>query len=177
MFRQPFTGAGQRRADHFGFGNEQRSNTGNGTREITIDANLPGLRLTPWRAMTWSILSSMVRRWCYRQQLRSGSGQQRHADHQWETYVAAVLADGTWSVGVPAVMSAPGLRGRSRLRRAVAPPPKSGQRYASGDCRSLGDCRQLNAITADDVINAAEKGAALTSLAALLVSKPDKRSP
>ncbi len=38
-------------------------NTGNGTREITIDANLPVCGSIPWRAMMWSTLSSTVRRW------------------------------------------------------------------------------------------------------------------
>ncbi|CDK45176.1 FIG00642489: hypothetical protein [Escherichia coli IS1] len=41
----------------------QNGNTGSGTRDITIDANLPGLRSIRWRAMMWSISSSTGRRW------------------------------------------------------------------------------------------------------------------
>ncbi|EOK9486056.1 beta strand repeat-containing protein, partial [Escherichia coli] len=79
-------------------------NTGNGTREITIDANLPGLRVDTvagddvvniiehGQALVITGSSSG---------LAAGSNVTLTINGQ--TYVAAVLADGTWSVGVPAV--------------------------------------------------------------------------
>ncbi|HIE6622736.1 TPA: Ig-like domain-containing protein, partial [Escherichia coli] len=79
-------------------------NTGNGTREITIDANLPGLRIDTvagddvvniiehGQALVITGSSS---------DLAAGSNVTLTINGQ--TYVAAVLADGSWSVGVPAV--------------------------------------------------------------------------
>ncbi len=57
-------------------------NTGNGTREITIDANLPGLRIdTVAGDDVVNIIEHGQALVITGQQLRSGSGQQRHADH------------------------------------------------------------------------------------------------
>ncbi|MCV4732587.1 hypothetical protein OFB80_32365, partial [Escherichia coli] len=77
---------------------------GSGSRDITIDANLPGLRVDTvagddvvniiehGQALVITGSSSG---------LATGSNVTLTINGQ--TYVAAVLADGSWSVGVPAV--------------------------------------------------------------------------
>ncbi len=100
-------------------------NTGNGTREITIDANLPGLRINTvagddvvniiehGQALVITGSSSG---------LAAGSNVTLTINGQ--TYVAAVLADGAWSVGVRRQMWAFLAWGRSQLRPAATPPPE-----------------------------------------------------
>ncbi|MFP1463571.1 hypothetical protein ACLB1E_30230 [Escherichia coli] len=100
-------------------------NTGNGTREITIDANLPGLRIDRWRVMTSLRSSSTEGRWRFTGSssgLAAGSNVTLTINGQ--TYVAVVLADGTWSVGVPAADVSVWPAGRSQLRPAATPPPE-----------------------------------------------------
>ena len=97
-------------------------NTGNGTREITIDANLPGLRVD---TVSGDDVVNIIEHGQALVITGSSSGLATGSNVtltiNGQTYVAAVLADGSWSVGVPAAAV---LRGRSRLRRAVAPPPE-----------------------------------------------------
>ncbi len=139
-------------------------NTGNGTREITIDANLPGLRVDTvagddvvniiehGQALVITGSSSG---------LAAGSNVTLTINGQ--TYVAAVLADGTWSVGVPAVDVSAWPAGSVTIAASgstSAGNPVSVTHPVTVDLSAV--AVSINAITADDVINAAEKGAALT---------------
>ncbi|EOO2556481.1 Ig-like domain-containing protein [Escherichia coli] len=139
-------------------------NTGNGTREITIDANLPGLRVDTvagddvvniiehGQALVITGSSSC---------LAAGSNVTLTINGQ--TYVAAVLADGTWSVGVPAVDVSAWPAGSVTIAASgstSAGNPVSVTHPVTVDLSAV--AVSINAITADDVINAAEKGAALT---------------
>ena len=139
-------------------------NTGNGTREITIDANLPGLRIDTvagddvvniiehGQALVITGSSSG---------LATGSNVTLTINGQ--TYVAAVLADGSWSVGVPAVDVSAWPAGTVTITASgstTAGNPVSVTHPVTVDLSAI--AVSINAITADDVINAAEKGAALT---------------
>nr|WP_252400714.1 Ig-like domain-containing protein [Escherichia coli] len=139
-------------------------NTGNGTREITIDANLPGLRVDTvagddvvniiehGQALVITGSSSG---------LAAGSNVTLTINGQ--TYVAAVLADGTWSVGVPAGDVSAWPAGSVTIAASgstSAGNPVSVTHPVTVDLSAV--AVSINAITADDVINAAEKGAALT---------------
>ena len=139
-------------------------NTGNGTREITIDANLPGLRVDTvagddvvniiehGQALVITGSSSG---------LATGSNVTLTINGQ--TYVAAVLADGSWSVGVPAVDVSAWPVGTVTITASgstTAGNPVSVTHPVTVDLSAI--AVSINAITADDVINAAEKGAALT---------------
>ncbi|HAM3272426.1 TPA: Ig-like domain-containing protein [Escherichia coli] len=139
-------------------------NTGNGTREITIDANQPGLRVDTVagddvvniiehnQALVITGSSS---------DLAAGSNVTLTINGQ--TYVAAVLADGTWSVGVPAVDVSAWPAGAVTITASgntTAGNPVSVTHPVTVDLTAV--AVSINAITADDVINAAEKGAALT---------------
>ncbi|GCV52706.1 BapA-related adhesin SiiEA [Escherichia coli] len=139
-------------------------NTGNGTREITIDANLPGLRvdivagddvvniIEHGQALVITGSSS---------DLAAGSNVTLTINGQ--TYVAAVLADGSWSVGVPAADVSAWPAGTVTITASgntTAGNPVSVTHPVTVDLTAV--AVSINAITADDVINAAEKGAALT---------------
>ncbi|HAG9237078.1 TPA: Ig-like domain-containing protein, partial [Escherichia coli] len=139
-------------------------NTGNGTREITIDANLPGLRIDTVagddvvniiehdQALVITGSSS---------DLAAGSNVTLTINGQ--TYVAAVLADGSWSVGIPAadVSAWPaGMVTIAASGNTTAGNPVSVTHPVTVDLTAV--AVSINAITVDDVINAAEKGAALT---------------
>ncbi|MEH4664739.1 Ig-like domain-containing protein [Escherichia coli] len=139
-------------------------NTGNGTREITIDANLPGLRVDTvagddvvniiehGQALVITGSSSG---------LATGSNVTLTINGQ--TYVAAVLADGSWSVGVPAVDVSAWPAGTVTITASgstTAGNSVSVTHLVTVDLSAI--AVSINAITADDVINAAEKGAALT---------------
>ncbi|EIJ2902512.1 Ig-like domain-containing protein [Escherichia coli] len=139
-------------------------NTGNGTREITIDANLPGLRVDTvagddvvniiehGQALVITGSSS---------DLAAGSNVMLTINGQ--TYVAAVLADGSWSVGVPAADVSAWPAGTVTITASgntTAGNPVSVTHPVTVDLTAV--AVSINAITADDVINAAEKGAALT---------------
>ncbi|EFM1896857.1 Ig-like domain-containing protein [Escherichia coli] len=139
-------------------------NTGNGTREITIDANLPGLRVDTVagddvvniiehnQALVITGSSS---------DLAAGSNVTLTINGQ--TYVAAVLADGSWSVGVPAADVSAWPAGSVTITASgntTAGNPVSVTHPVTVDLTAV--AVSINAITADDVINAAEKGAALT---------------
>ncbi|EGE7940880.1 Ig-like domain-containing protein [Escherichia coli] len=139
-------------------------NTGNGTREITIDANLPGLRIDTVagddviniiehdQALVITGSSS---------DLAAGSNVTLTINGQ--TYVAAVLADGSWSVGVPAADVSNWPAGT--LNITVSGANSAGTQTSithplTVDLTAV--AISMNSITSDDVINAAEKGAALT---------------
>ncbi|MBA8252444.1 Ig-like domain-containing protein [Escherichia coli] len=139
-------------------------NTGNGTREITIDANLPGLRvdivagddvvniIEHGQALVITGSSSG---------LAAGSNVTLTINGQ--TYVAAVLADGTWSVGVPAADVSAWPAGAVTITASgntTAGNPVSVTHPVTVDLTAV--AVSINTITVDDVINAAEKGAALT---------------
>ncbi|HAW0817273.1 TPA: Ig-like domain-containing protein [Escherichia coli] len=139
-------------------------NTGNGTREITIDANLPGLRIDTvagddvvniiehGQALVITGSSS---------DLAAGSNVTLTINGQ--IYVAAVLADGSWSVGVPAADVSAWPAGTVTITASgntTAGNPVSVTHPVTVDLTAV--AVSINAITADDVINAAEKGAALT---------------
>ncbi|MCE7719906.1 Ig-like domain-containing protein [Escherichia albertii] len=139
-------------------------NTGNGTREITIDANLPGLRIDTVagddvvniieHGQALVITGSSA-------DLAVGSDVTLTINGQ--TYVAAVLADGTWSIGVPAADVSAWPAGTVTITASGtsnAGNPVSVTHPVTVDLTAV--AVSINAITADDVINAAEKSAALT---------------
>ena len=139
-------------------------NTGNGTREITIDANLPGLRIDTVagddvvniieHGQALVITGSSA-------DLAVGSDVTLTINGQ--TYVAAVLADGTWSIGVPAADVSAWPAGTVTITASGtsnAGNPVSVTHPVTVDLTAV--AVSINAITADDVINSAEKSAALT---------------
>ncbi|MBB2274076.1 Ig-like domain-containing protein [Escherichia sp. 94.0001] len=139
-------------------------NTGNGTREITIDANLPGLRIDTVAGD--DVVNSIE----HGQALvitGSSSGLAVGAALTMVinnvTYGATVLADGTWSVGIPAADVSAWPAGALTITASgstTAGNPVSVTHPVTVDLSAV--AVSINAITADDVINAAEKGAALT---------------
>ncbi|HDI6291889.1 TPA: Ig-like domain-containing protein [Escherichia coli] len=139
-------------------------NTGSGTRDITIDASLPGLRVDTvagddvvniiehGQALVITGSSS---------DLAAGSNVTLTINGQ--TYVAAVLADGSWSVGVPAADVSAWPAGTVTITASgntTAGNPVSVTHPVTVDLTAV--AVSINTITVDDVINAAEKGAALT---------------
>lgn len=139
-------------------------NTGNGTREITIDANLPGLRVD---TVAGDDVVNIIEHGQALVITGSSSGLAVGSNVtltiNGQTYVAAVLADGTWSVGVPAVDVSAWPAGALTITASgstTAGNPVSVTHPVTVDLSAV--AVSINAITADDVINAAEKGAALT---------------
>ncbi|MBA8579876.1 Ig-like domain-containing protein [Escherichia fergusonii] len=139
-------------------------NTGNGTREITIDANLPGLRVD---TVAGDDVVNIIEHGQALVITGSSSGLAVGSNVtltiNGQTYVAAVLADGTWSVGVPAVDVSAWPAGAVTITASgstTAGNPVSVTHPVTVDLSAV--AVSINAITADDVINAAEKGAALT---------------
>ncbi|MCP9687073.1 Ig-like domain-containing protein [Escherichia fergusonii] len=139
-------------------------NTGNGTREITIDANLPGLRVD---TVAGDDVVNIIEHGQALVITGSSSGLAVGSNVtltiNGQTYVAAVLADGTWSVGVPAVDVSAWPVGALTITASgstTAGNPVSVTHPVTVDLSAV--AVSINAITADDVINAAEKGAALT---------------
>ncbi|HCY2150723.1 TPA: Ig-like domain-containing protein [Escherichia coli] len=139
-------------------------NTGNGTREITIDANLPGLRVD---TVAGDDVVNIIEHGQALVITGSSSGLAMGSNVtltiNGQTYVAAVLADGSWSVGVPAVDVSAWPVGTVTITASgstTAGNPVSVTHPVTVDLSAI--AVSINAITADDVINAAEKGAALT---------------
>lgn len=139
-------------------------NTGNGTREITIDANLPGLRVD---TVAGDDVVNIIEHGQALVITGSSSGLAVGSNVtltiNGQTYVAAVLADGTWSVGVPAVDVSAWPAGAVTITASgstTAGNSVSVTHPVTVDLSAV--AVSINAITADDVINAAEKGAALT---------------
>ncbi|HBB2810392.1 TPA: Ig-like domain-containing protein [Escherichia coli] len=139
-------------------------NTGNGTREITIDANLPGLRVD---TVAGDDVVNIIEHGQALVITGSSSGLATDSNVtltiNGQTYVAAVLADGSWSVGVPAADVSAWPAGTVTITASgstTAGNPVSVTHPVTVDLTAV--AVSINAITADDVINAAEKGAALT---------------
>ena len=138
--------------------------TGNGTREITIDANLPGLRVD---TVAGDDVVNIIEHGQALVITGSSSGLATDSNVtltiNGQTYVAAVLADGSWSVGVPAADVSAWPAGTVTITASgstTAGNPVSVTHPVTVDLTAV--AVSINAITADDVINAAEKGAALT---------------
>ncbi len=139
-------------------------NTGNGTREITIDANLPGLRID---TVAGDDVVNIIEHGQALVITGSSSGLVAGSNVtltiNGQTYVAAVLADGSWSVGVPTADVSAWPAGTVTITASgntTAGNPVSVTHPVTVDLTAV--AVSINAITADDVINAAEKGAALT---------------
>uniref|UniRef100_UPI0035E43EC1 beta strand repeat-containing protein n=1 Tax=Escherichia marmotae TaxID=1499973 RepID=UPI0035E43EC1 len=139
-------------------------NTGNGTREITIDANLPGLRVD---TVAGDDVVNIIEHGQALVITGSSSGLAAGAvltvSINNQTYSATVLADGSWSVGVPAADVSAWPAGTVTITASgstTAGNPVSVMHPVTVDLTAI--AVSINAITADDVINAAEKGAALT---------------
>ncbi len=139
-------------------------NTGSGTRDITIDANLPGLRVD---TVAGDDVVNIIEHGQALVVTGSSSGLAAGAvltvSINSQNYSATVLADGSWSVGVPAVDVSARPAGTVTITASgstTAGNPVSVTHPVTVDLTAI--AVSINAITADDVINAAEKGAALT---------------
>ncbi len=139
-------------------------NTGSGSRDITIDANLPGLRVDTVAGD--DVVNSIE----HTQALvitGSSSGLAAGAALtvviNTVTYAAAVLADGTWSVGVPAADVGNWPAGTVNITvsgASSAGNPVTITHPVTVDLAAV--AISINTVSGDDVINAAEKGADLT---------------
>ncbi|WP_416232772.1 Ig-like domain-containing protein [Enterobacter hormaechei] len=138
-------------------------NSGSGERDITIDANLPGLRVDTVAGD--DVINSIE----HGQNLViTGSsdgltaGTALTVTVNGKTYPATVLADGTWSAAIPSA-------GVSALAAGTVTVTVEGQSSAGNPVTMNHDVTvdlanvaiSINALATDDVINAAEKGADL----------------
>ncbi|HFI4994212.1 TPA: Ig-like domain-containing protein [Escherichia coli] len=139
-------------------------NTGSGTRDITIDASLPGLRVD---TVAGDDVVNIIEH--SQAQVITGSSSGFAAGTALtvvinnQTYAATVLANGSWSVGVPATDVSNWPAGT--LNITVSGANSAGTQTSithplTVDLTTV--AVSINSITSDDVINAAEKGAALT---------------
>ncbi|QMB00644.1 Ig-like domain-containing protein [Escherichia fergusonii] len=139
-------------------------NTGSGTRDITIDASLPGLRVD---TVAGDDVVNIIEH--SQAQVITGSSSGFAAGTALtvvinnQTYAATVLANGSWSVGVPVTDVSNWPAGT--LNITVSGANSAGTQTSithplTVDLTTV--AISINAITPDDVINAAEKGAALT---------------
>ncbi|MCV8209146.1 Ig-like domain-containing protein [Escherichia coli] len=139
-------------------------NTGSVTRDITIDASLPGLRVD---TVAGDDVVNIIEH--AQAQVITGSSSGFAAGTALtvvinnQTYAATVLANGSWSVGVPATDISNWPAGT--LNITVSGANSAGTQTSithplTVDLTTV--AISINAITPDDVINAAEKGAALT---------------
>ena len=139
-------------------------NTGSGTRDITIDASLPGLRVD---TVAGDDVVNIIEH--AQPQVITGSSSGFTAGTALtvvinnQTYAATVLANGTWSVGVPAADVSNWPAGT--LNISVSGANSAGTQTSithpvTVDLTTV--AISMNSITSDDVINATEKGAALT---------------
>uniref|UniRef100_UPI00387831F0 Ig-like domain-containing protein n=1 Tax=Enterobacter ludwigii TaxID=299767 RepID=UPI00387831F0 len=138
-------------------------NTGSGSRDITIDANLPGLRVDTVAGD--DVINSIEHG---QNLIISGSsdglktGSALTVTVNGKTYAATVLADGTWTAAIPAADV-------SALNAGKVTVTVEGQSTAGNPVTIAHDVTvdlaavaiSVNAIATDDVINAAEKGADL----------------
>uniref|UniRef100_UPI00389B1B03 Ig-like domain-containing protein n=1 Tax=Enterobacter ludwigii TaxID=299767 RepID=UPI00389B1B03 len=138
-------------------------NTGSGSRDITIDANLPGLRVDTVAGD--DVINSIEHG---QNLIISGSsdglktGSALTVTVNGKTYAATVLADGTWTAAIPAADA-------SALNAGKVTVTVEGQSTAGNPVTIAHDVTvdlaavaiSVNAIATDDVINAAEKGADL----------------
>ncbi|WP_458573684.1 Ig-like domain-containing protein [Enterobacter ludwigii] len=135
-------------------------NTGSGSRDITIDANLPGLRVDTVAGD--DVINSIEHS---QNLIISGSsdglktGSALTVTVNGKTYAATVLADGTWTAAIPAADV-------SALNAGKVTVTVEGQSTAGNPVTIAHDVTvdlaavaiSVNAIATDDVINAAEKG-------------------
>ncbi|HHW3870171.1 TPA: Ig-like domain-containing protein [Enterobacter hormaechei] len=138
-------------------------NTGSGERDITIDANLPGLRVD--KVAGDDVINSIEHR---QNLIITGSsdglaaGSALTVTVNGKTYAATVLADGTWTAAVPAADV-------GALSEGTVTVTVEGQSAAGNPVSISHDVKvdlatvaiSIDAIATDDVINAAEKGADL----------------
>ena len=138
-------------------------NTGTGERDISIDANLPGLRVDTVAGD--DVINSIE----HAQNLvitgssdGLASGSALTVTVNGKTYAATVLADGTWTAAIPAAdVSALGA-GTVTVKvegHSAAGNPVSISHDVKVDLAAV--AISINPIASDDVINAAEKGADL----------------
>ncbi len=138
-------------------------NTGTGERDITIDANLPGLRVDTVAGD--DVINSIEHA---QNLIITGSsdglatGAALIVTVNGKTYAATVLADGTWTAAIPAAdVSALG-SGTVTVKvegHSAAGNPVSISHDVKVDLATV--AISINPIASDDVINAAEKGADL----------------
>ncbi len=138
-------------------------NTGSGERDVTIDANLPGLRVDTVAGD--DVINSIEHG---QNLIITGSsdglavGTTLTVTINGKTYAASVLADGTWSAAIPAADV-------SALTAGTITVTVEGQSTAGNPVTISHDVTvdlatvaiSIDAIATDDVINAAEKGAEL----------------
>ncbi|MCW4711428.1 Ig-like domain-containing protein [Enterobacter hormaechei subsp. hoffmannii] len=138
-------------------------NTGTGERDITIDASLPGLRVDTVAGD--DVINSIEHG---QNLIVTGSsdglaaGTTLTVTVNGKTYVASVLADGTWSAAIPAAdvgALAAGTVTVTVAGQSVAGNPVSIGHDVTVDLAAV--AISIDAIATDDVINAAEKGADL----------------
>ncbi|MCK7178388.1 Ig-like domain-containing protein [Enterobacter roggenkampii] len=138
-------------------------NTGTGERDITVDANLPGLRVDTVAGD--DVINSIEHA---QNLIITGSsdglatGAALTVTVNGKTYAATVLADGTWTAAIPAAdVSALGA-GTVTVKvegHSAAGNPVSISHDVKVDLATV--AISINPIASDDVINAAEKGADL----------------
>ncbi|WP_412059308.1 Ig-like domain-containing protein [Enterobacter cloacae] len=138
-------------------------NTGTGERDITIDANLPGLRVDTVAG------DDVINTIEHNQNLIiTGSsdgltpGTALTVTVNGKDYSATVLADGTWSAAVPAADVSTWPEGTVKISvtgDSTAGNPITISHDVTVDLATV--AISINAIASDDVINAAEKGADL----------------
>ncbi|WP_320711456.1 Ig-like domain-containing protein [Enterobacter asburiae] len=138
-------------------------NTGTGERDITIDANLPGLRVDTVAGD--DVINSIEHA---QNLIITGSseglatGAALTVTVNGKSYAATVLADGTWTAAIPAADV-------SALNAGTIAVTVDGQSAAGNPVSISHDVKvdlaavaiSINPIASDDVINAAEKGADL----------------
>ncbi|WP_180201327.1 BapA-related adhesin SiiEA [Escherichia coli] len=142
----------------------QNGNTSSGTRDITIDANLPGLRVD---TVAGDDVVNIIEHGQALVITGSSSGLAESTpltvtiNHV--EYITAVQADGSWSVGVTAAQVSAWPAGTVSIAvsgESSAGNPVSITHPVTVDLMPA--AITINTIATDDVINAAEKGADLT---------------
>ena len=139
-------------------------NTGSGSRDIVIDANLPGLRVD---TVAGDDVVNSIKHGQALVITGSSSGLAAGAALTVVinnvTYGATVLADGTWSLGVPAADVGNWPAGTVNITVSGATSagnPVTITHPVTVDLAAV--AISINTVSGDDVINAAEKGADLT---------------
>ncbi|WP_244451784.1 beta strand repeat-containing protein, partial [Escherichia coli] len=142
----------------------QNGNTGSGTRDITIDANLPGLRVD---TVAGDDVVNIIEHGQALVVTGSSSGLAEGTPLTVTInnveYTTAVQADGSWSVGVTAAQVSTWPAGTVNI--AVSGESSAGNSVSITHPVTVDltpAAIAINTIATDDVINAAEKGADLT---------------
>jgi hypothetical protein len=140
------------------------NNTGSTSHEITIDASIPGLRINTVSGD--DIVNSIEHNQAL---VISGTSEGLSADASvtltinGKTYTATVNADGSWQTGVEAADVAQWPEGKLVIdasAQSSAGNPVAIDHQVTVDLSAVAIA--INSITADDVLNAAERGEALT---------------